>query len=400
MIGFRIKTICLDTKPIFTMSDFNQFIEVAQSIYETKDFIPLHEPRFNDKEKDYLIQAIDSTFVSSVGKFVDDFELAIADYTNSGKAAAVVNGTAALQVALRIAGVGENTEVIAQALTFVATANAIYYNGANPVFVDVDYDTMGLSPEALENFLEEFGDVRESGTFNRSTGKRIAAIMPMHTFGFMCKIDRIIEIGNKWRIPVIEDSAESLGSFYKGQSSGTFGMMGAFSFNGNKIITSGGGGAIVSRDPQYATKAKYLTNTAKVPHAWDYYHEELGYNFRMPNLNAALALAQLEKLNGFIEAKKAVYEIYKEEIDSELFELKEVPEGTSWNYWLFPLEFEDEKSRDHFLEYTNSNNVMTRPIWKLMFELPMYSNCQKDAQKHAKLLAERIVNIPSSARRV
>lgn len=381
------------------MSDLSQFIEIVQSIYKTKDFIPLHEPRFEGKEKDYLTETINSTFVSSVGKFVDDFELAIAEYTHSGKAAAVVNGTAALQVALRIAGVEKGTEVITQALTFVATANAIRYNDAYPIFIDVDYDTMGMSPDALESFLEEFGEMREAGTFNKSTGKRMAAIMPMHTFGFMCKIDRIVELANKWRIPVIEDSAESLGSFYKGQSSGTFGMLGAFSFNGNKIITSGGGGAIISKDSKYATKAKYLTNTAKVPHAWEYYHDELGYNFRMPNLNAALALAQFEELDSFIESKRAVYEIYKKQLGSESFRLKEIPMGTQWNYWLVPLEFQDEESKDQFLEYTNANNVMTRPIWQLMFNLPMYKDCQKDSQKNAKLLSDRIVNIPSSARR-
>ncbi len=378
------------------MSDFSQFIEVVRSIYGEKGFIPLHEPRFNTKEKDYVTQTIDSTFVSSVGKFVDDFELAIAKYTNSGKAAALVNGTAALQVALRIAGVKQDTEVITQALTFVATSNAIKYNGAHPVFMDVDYDTMGLSPDALENFLEEFGELRESGTFNKSTGKRIAAIMPMHTFGFMCKIDKIVDIANKWNIPVIEDSAESLGSFYKGQSSGTFGMMGAFSFNGNKIITSGGGGAIISKDPKFASKAKYLTITAKVPHAWEYYHDELGYNFRMPNLNAALAMAQFEKLDGFIESKRIVYEIYKEQLGSESFRLKEIPMDTQWNYWLIPLEFQDKESKDRFLEYTNANNVMTRPIWQLMFNLPMYKDCQRDSQKNAQYLADRTVNIPSS----
>ncbi|MEQ8581138.1 MAG: LegC family aminotransferase [Marinoscillum sp.] len=381
------------------MSDLHRFIEVVQSIYRTKDFIPLHEPRFSQKEKDYIMETIDSTYVSSVGKFVDDFELAIAAYTNAAKAAAIVNGTAALQVALRIAGVAQNTEVITQALTFVATANAIKHNGSNPIFVDVDYETMGLSPDALEDFLEEFGELREGGTFNKSTGKRIAAIMPMHTFGFMCRVDRIVDIANRWKIPVIEDSAESLGSFYKGQSSGTFGMMGAFSFNGNKIITSGGGGAVISKDPTFATRAKYLTTTAKVPHAWDYYHDELGYNFRMPNLNAALALAQFEKLDSFIESKRAVYEIYKEQLGSGSFRLKKIPMDTQWNYWLVPLEFQDEESKDQFLEYTNANNVMTRPIWQLMFNLPMYKNCQRDSQENAKRLSERIVNIPSSARK-
>ncbi|REE01642.1 aminotransferase in exopolysaccharide biosynthesis [Marinoscillum furvescens DSM 4134] len=382
------------------MSEIRSFVELVQSIYGTKDFIPLHEPRFDEKEKRYLAQTIDSTFVSSVGEFVDKFEAAISNYCGAGKAAAVVNGTAALQVALRIAGVNNKSEVITQALTFVATANAISYNGASPVFVDVDYDTMGLSPLALRNFLNEFGELRETGAYNKSTGKRISAIVPMHTFGFMCRIDEIVEIANEWNIPVVEDSAESLGSSYKGKHSGTFGLMGAFSFNGNKIITSGGGGAIVSSDPQFANKAKYLTNTAKVPHAWDYYHDEIGYNFRMPNLNAALGLAQFEKLNEFIESKKTVYEIYCKELDSGSFRMKEIPVDTEWNYWLFPVEFQDQESKNKFMEYTNSNNVMTRPIWQLMYKLPMYENSQRDAQINTKLLAERIVNIPSSAKKV
>ncbi|MEP0986287.1 LegC family aminotransferase [Ekhidna sp.] len=378
------------------MSEFGSFVELVQSIYGTKDFIPLHEPRFDEKEKLYLEQTIDSTFVSSVGEFVDKFEAAITNYCGAGKAAAVVNGTAALQVALRVAGVDRESEVITQALTFVATANAINYNGATPVFVDVDYDTMGLSPQALMDFLNEFGELRDTGTYNKSTGKRIAAIVPMHTFGFMCRIDAIVEIANEWNIPVVEDAAESLGSFFKGQHSGTFGLMGAFSFNGNKIITSGGGGAIISSDPQFASKVKYLTNTAKVPHQWEYYHDELGYNYRMPNLNASLAYAQLEKLDSFIKSKKEVFAAYKDGLELDEVKLKEIPADTSWNYWLIPLEFDSREGRDNFLTYTNSNGVMTRPIWRLMFELPMYKGCQRDEQVNAYKLSERIVNIPSS----
>ncbi|MEL6561616.1 MAG: LegC family aminotransferase [Bacteroidota bacterium] len=379
------------------MYDFDNFIDLVRSIYQTKDFIPLHAPRFSEKEKRYLEKTIDSTFVSSVGKYVDEFETAVSEYTKAGKAVAVVNGTAALQVALRIAGVTPNTEVITQALTFVATSNAISYNGARPVFVDVDYNTMGLSSLALEDFLQEFGELRDTGTYNKSTGKKISAIMPMHTFGFMCEIDKIVEIARNWNIPVVEDSAESLGSFYKGQSSGTFGVAGAFSFNGNKIITSGGGGAIISADPQFGDKAKYLTTTAKVPHAWEYYHDEIGYNFRMPNLNAALAMAQFEKLDVLIESKRKVFEDYSKELKSDFFKLKNIPGDTTWNYWLFPLEFKEKKSKEEFLSYTNSNSVMTRPIWRLMFELPMYKDCQKDSQVNAKTLSDTIVNIPSSA---
>lgn len=381
------------------MFRFKPFVELVRSIYKTDEFIPLHAPRFQGNERDYINRTIDSTFVSSVGKFVDDFELELARYTSTPKAAAIVNGTSALQVALRIAGVEPGDEVITQALTFVATPNSIAYNHATPVFVDVDYDTMGMSPIALTEFLEDFGEKRETGTYNKKTGCKISAILPMHTFGFMCRIDSIVEIANKWGIPVVEDAAESLGSFYKGKSSGSFGVMGAFSFNGNKIITSGGGGAIVSKHENYAAKAKYLTNTAKVPHAWDYYHDELGYNFRMPNLNAALALAQLEQINDFIDSKKQIFSIYANEFNDGSASLKTIPSGTSWNYWLMMLELENEQERDEFLKYTNEYGVMTRPIWKLMFELPMYSGCQRDAQTNATRLSKRIVNIPSSVKK-
>jgi aminotransferase in exopolysaccharide biosynthesis len=378
------------------MSEFDDFISVVRSIYSSNSFIPLHEPRFLGNEKKYVAETIDSTFVSSVGKFVDSFEAKLAEYTSCGRAAAVVNGTSALQVALRVSGVSAGDEVVTQALTFVATANAISHNYAKPVFVDVDLDTMGMSPEALRSFLEDFAEMRETGTYNKKTGNRIAAIMPMHTFGFMCRIDEIIAIAQHWNVPVIEDCAESLGSFYRNRSSGSFGLMGAFSFNGNKIVTAGGGGAIVSKNPKYAEKSKYLTNTAKVPHQWEYFHDELGYNFRMPNLNAALILAQIEQIDSLISSKRRVFEYYSQQLTG--FKFKAAPSQTEWNHWLISLEFNDRSERDDFLEFTNSNQVMTRPIWKLMFELPMYSDCTRDEQRNATYLADRIVNIPSSAR--
>lgn len=380
------------------MSDFDNFIKCVRSAYQTDDFIPLHEPRFTGNEKKYLLDTIETTFVSSVGAYVDKFEKQIADYTKTSKAAAIVNGTSAIQVALRIAGVSQGDEVITQALTFVATANAIKYNFADPVFVDVDYDTMGLSPRALKDFLEEFGDLREDGAYNKKTGKKISCILPMHTFGFMCRMDEICDIANRWQIPVVEDAAEALGSFYKNKAAGSWGLMGAFSFNGNKIITSGGGGAIVSSESSYAEKAKYLTNTAKVPHTWEYYHDELGYNFRMPNLNAALISAQLEQIDKFIESKKSVFNHYLSELKNEKYFVKESPAETDWNYWLISLQFENMEERDSFLKYSNDQKVMTRPIWKLMFDLPMYKDYIKDDQKNAKLLSETIVNIPSSAK--
>ncbi|MHA7099853.1 LegC family aminotransferase [Roseivirga pacifica] len=379
---------------------FRSFCEQVKSLFGHQEFIPLHEPRFWGNEQKYLSQTIESTFVSSVGAFVDNFESEFASFTQTNRAVAVVNGTAALQVSLRLAGVAENDEVITQSLTFVATANAITYNHAHPVFVDVDLQTMGMSATALRDFLEEFAELREDGCYNKSSGRRIAACMPMHTFGFMCQMDQITAICSKWHIPVVEDSAEALGSSYKGKPAGSFGTFGSFSFNGNKIITSGGGGAIVSNDVELGNKAKYLTTTAKVPHRWEYYHDELGYNFRMPNLNAALICAQLENFALLKESKKELYEDYRQCIADYGLSLKAIPEDTDWNYWLMSVELDGEDERDAFLKCTNDLGVMTRPIWQLMHRLPMYADCRKDSQVNAEYLEKRIVNIPSSARKV
>jgi len=372
--------------------------EVIRNRFPKEERIFLHEPKFFGNEKKYVLDAIDSTFVSSIGVYVDRFESELARFTNTSKATAVVNGTAAIQVALRLAGIQKEEEVLTQALTFIATSNAITYNQATPVFLDVDRDTMGMSPQALEDFLDNFGDLREDGCFNKSTGKRIGACLPMHTFGFMCRIDEIVTICDKWHIPVIEDAAESLGSSYKGKSAGSYGLAGVFSFNGNKIITSGGGGAIVSKDSTIARRAKHLTTTAKIPHVWAYEHDELGYNYRMPNLNAALICAQLEQLPTLKESKKKLYEEYDSHFRGSGVQLKAIPKDTDWNYWLISLEMEDRKERDEFLEHTNARGIMTRPIWQLMYRLPMYEHCQRDSMKNAEYLEERIVNIPSSAR--
>lgn len=377
---------------------FNSFV---RDLFQSKEkFVPLHAPVFNGNEKEYLLETIDSTFVSSVGKYVDQVESFLADYTKTPKGVAVVNGTAAIQVALRLIGVTPGDEVITQALTFVATANSIAYNGAKPVFVDVDKDTMGLSPRALETFLEEFGERRDQGVFNRKTGKRISAVLPMHTFGFMCRISEIQTICNEWGIPCVEDAAEALGSQSEGKSAGSFGSLGAFSFNGNKIITAGGGGVIVSNNIELGIKAKYLTTTAKRPHAFEYFHDELGYNFRMPNLNAALLLAQLEKLEEYRIAKSSVYREYQNffKTNFEDAKLMPIPKTTSqWNFWLMSVQLENREARDAFLNETNSQGVMTRPIWQLMYKLPMYSDCQRDDQRNAQFLEDTIVNIPSSA---
>lgn len=378
-----------------------EFSKLVKEIYrEDKKFIPLHSPVFKGREKDYLTETIDSTFVSSVGKYVDAVEEFGATYTKSKKAVAVVNGTSALQVALHLIGVKHGEEVITQALTFVATTNAIAYNGAQPVFVDVDRDTLGMSPEALKRFLEEFGDKRQAGVFNKKTGKRISAVLPMHTFGFLCRIQEIKQICEAWEVPLVEDAAEALGSFGKDKSSaGSFGSLGVFSFNGNKIITSGGGGLIVTNDQVLGQKAKYLTTTAKKPHPYEYYHDELGYNFRMPNLNAALLLAQFEKLEEYRSSKALVFAAYSEGLKKNNIKLVEAPETTSqWNHWLMSVQLENREERDSFLKETNEHGVMTRPIWQLMYRLPMYATCHRDTQANAEFLEERIVNIPSSAR--
>lgn len=374
-------------------------IKFIQDCFKTKEFIPLHIPSFIGNEKKYLEDCIDSTFVSSVGAYVDLFEEKMSQFTQTKKSVAVVNGTSALQVALRLVGVKNNDEVITQALTFVATANAIVYNNAVPVFLDVDLDTMGLSPLAVENFLVEYGELREEGCYNKVTGRRISACMPMHTFGFPAHLDELILICKKWSIPIVEDAAESIGSNYKGKSTGSFGEVAGFSFNGNKVITSGGGGVITTNNIELAKRAKFLTTTAKDPHPYEYFHSESGYNFRMPNLNAALACAQLESLEVFLKNKRALANEYKTFFDSEGIKFRTENKNTKANYWLMAIELNDKSERDLFLKETNSSGVMTRPIWQLMFRLPMFLNCYKDSQKNAIFLQERIVNIPSSYRK-
>jgi len=373
-----------------------ELISFIRSEFKSQDFIPLHIPTFNGNEKKYLEECIDSTFVSSVGPFVDKFEVLMNQITQTKKTTAVVNGTAALQVALRLVGVKENNEVITQALTFVATANAIAYNNAHPIFIDVDLDTMGLSPNAVSDFLEEFGELREDGCYNKKTGRRISACMPMHTFGFPVHLDELIKVCALWKIPIVEDAAESLGSEYKGKPTGSFGEVAAFSFNGNKIVTSGGGGAITTNNIYIGERAKFLTTTAKQPHSYEYIHNELGYNFRMPNLNAALACAQLEQLYLYLNKKRSLANNYKNFFYERGIKFRTESKNTKANYWLMAVELENSKERDLFLESTNSNNVMTRPIWKSMDTLPMYKHCQKDELLNTKFLEERIVNIPSS----
>jgi perosamine synthetase len=375
---------------------FKDVINLIQKTYKTKDFIPLHEPRFIGNEKKYLNECIDSTFVSSVGKFVDKFEEKIANYTGAKYAIATSNGTSALHISLLLADVERNDEVITQPLTFVATCNAISYCGAQPIFVDVDKDTMGLSPAALKEFLENNTSIKKQQCVNNKTGRVIKACVPMHTFGHPCRIDEIKDICDKYYIFLIEDAAESVGSFYKDKHTGNFGQVGVISFNGNKIITAGGGGCIVTNDKTLAKKAKYLTTTAKVPHKWDFYHDMVGYNYRMPNLNAALLVAQLENLDNFIHSKRKLADVYEEFFKATDYTFVKEPIGCKSNYWLNSIILKNKQQRDEFLNETNSQNVMTRPIWILMNKLPMFEYAQCGNLTNSEWLENRVVNIPSS----
>jgi len=371
-------------------------VDFIKQTFNTQEFIPLHEPRFIGNEKKYLNDCIDSTFVSSVGKYVDTFEKEFAKTVGSKYAIATVNGTAALHISLLLADVKKDDEVITQPLTFIATCNTISYIGAKPIFVDVDLDTMGLSPESLKIFLEENCEIQDSKCINKTTGKTIKACVPMHTFGHPCKIDEIKDICYKWSIALVEDAAESLGSYYKNMHTGTFGKVGAFSFNGNKIITSGGGGVIVTDDEVLAKRAKHITTTAKISHPFEYVHDEIGYNYRLPNLNAALLVAQLEQLDKFLDSKTELASLYEEFFKSQDIEFIKQPQNSKSNYWLQAVLLKDKKQRNEFLDFTNKNGVMSRPIWKLMNELEMFKDCQKTDLKNAKYLEERVVNIPSS----
>ncbi len=372
-----------------------ELIELVRAIYG-EGFVPLHRPVFEGAEREDLVACIDSNFVSSVGEKVTEMERRVAEFAGAGHAVAVVNGTNALQVALRLVGVERDCEVLTQALTFVATCNAIAYLGAKPVFVDVDRESLGMSPDALRAFLEQHAERRDGGCFNRSTGRAIKACQPMHTFGHPCRVDEIAAICEEWGIALVEDAAESLGSWYRGRHTGTFGRLGVFSFNGNKIVTTGGGGMIVTDDTELAERAKYLTTTAKVPHPYEFVHDELGYNFRMPNLNAALGCAQMAQLPGFIETKRRIAERYREFFDSHGVTFVNEPAEARSNYWLNAIILDSPEERESFLETTNNAGIMTRPIWRLMNKLPMYADCQHDGLEMSRWLEERVVNLPSS----
>jgi len=365
-----------------------------------KKQVALHEPSFSGNEWKYVKECLDTTFVSSVGKFVDRFENDLAEYTGAAHAIAVVNGTAALHVALQLAGVYAGDEVLVPALTFVATANAIAHCGALPHFVDSEECTLGVDPVRLREYLRENTEQRNGLCVNRATSKVIRALVPMHVFGHPANLEGLIEVARDFNLALVEDAAESLGSFYQGRHTGTFGLLGTLSFNGNKTITTGGGGAILTNDPELARRAKHLTTTAKLPHPWEYRHDAVAYNYRMPNINAALGCAQLEQLPAFLEAKRKLFESYNNAFDVvEGVSIVAEPVGSKSNYWLQALMLQEDHAflRDAILNATNDAGIMTRPSWVLMNELPMYSDCPSMDLCVAKSLSHQLINIPSSS---
>lgn len=371
-------------------------IPFIRQLYQTDDAIPLHAPRFSGNEHRYVADTLDSTFVSSVGRYVDQFEQHIQTFTGCTRAVATVNGTAALHVALYMAGVQHNDLVITQPLTFVATCNALYHLGAAPVFVDINQQTLALCPIALENFLQQQAISDETGCYLKSSGQRIRAAMPMHTFGHPAQLDELAKICQQWRLVLIEDAAESLGSFYKGKHTGTIGQFAALSFNGNKIITTGGGGMLLCANAADGERAKHLTTTAKQPHRWAFYHDEAGFNYRLPNLNAALGCAQMESLSHFIVQKRKLAEHYKNFFAGSDFLFIDEPEGCKSNFWLNAILCPDEASRDKLLQSTNDAGVMTRPVWQLMHRLPAFSQATRGPLPCAEQMAARLLNLPSS----
>ena len=379
--------------------EYEKITDFIHQLFGTEETVPLHAPLFIGNEKKYLEECIDTTFVSSVGKFVDRFEADMAAYTGARKAVVCVSGTNALHMALMLVGVERDDEVLTQALTFIATCNAVSYIGAHPVFIDVDRDTLGLSPRAVKDWLVKNAELRNGACYNKRTGRRVKACVPMHTFGHPVKIDELVTVCDEWHIELVEDAAESIGSLYKGRHTGTFGKVGAISFNGNKTITTGGGGMLLFQDEELGKLAKHLTTQAKVPHRWAFVHDHIGYNYRMPNINAALGCAQLENIERYVENKRetaAIYADFFKDIPDITFFTE--PEDCRSNYWLNVVMLKDKAAQQEFLEYTNDHGVMTRPVWELMNRLEMFKRCETDGLENTRWLADRIVNIPSSVR--
>lgn len=376
----------------------SQLVKFVRGLYETQDFIPLHAPSFTGNEKEYLNRVIDSTFVSSVGEFVDQFETQIQHFTQSGRSVATVNGTAALHTALYMADVRAGDLVLTQALTFVATCNAIHQLGAQPVFIDIEPEAFGLCPRAMEAWLDEHALLDADGQCrHKHSGARVQGVVPMHTFGHPVRLDELLELCAKWNLCLIEDAAESLGSFYKGRHTGTLGRFGALSFNGNKIITTGGGGMLLCRSFEDGLAAKHLTTTAKQPHPFEFYHDQPGFNYRLPNLNAALGCAQMETLEARLASKRLVAERYQAFFSNTDYRFVIEPAYGRSNYWLNAVYCPDVRARNELLEKTNAKGVMTRPVWQLMHRLPMYSYCLRGELTNAEHAEAHLVNLPSSA---
>lgn len=373
-----------------------QISAFIRQLYQSDDFIPLHAPTFNGNEKRYVSETIDSTFVSSVGRFVDQFEQAIEAFTGCAKAVATVNGTAALHTALYMAGVKQGDLVITQALTFVATCNALYHMGAEPVFCDISKKSLGLCPKAVDQFLSEQAALDAQGCYHKTTGKRIKAVVPMHTFGHPVELDELIAVCQKWQLTLVEDAAESLGSYYKGQHTGTFSDYSALSFNGNKVITTGGGGMVLCRSQDAGQKTKHVTTTAKVPHPYEFFHDEPGFNYRMPNLNAALGCAQMEVLPQFLQQKRELASRYADFFADSPFRFVHEPDYARSNYWLNAIICPDQDSREQLLQETNAAGVMTRPVWQLMHRLPMFAQALCGDLSYSEYIEARLVNLPSS----
>jgi perosamine synthetase len=373
-------------------------VEFIRSLYPNETPVPLHAPRFLGNEKAYLAECIDTTFVSYVGKFVTDFENQIMKLTGAKNAVAIVNGTAALQMVLLAAGVGRGDEVITQALTFAATAAAIKHVCADPVFVDVDRETLGMSPDSLRLWLQKNAKSEGGNVIDAKTGKRIAAVIPMHTFGHPARIDEIAAVCQEFNIQMIEDAAESIGSSYKGRHTGTFGRAAVMSFNGNKPVTAGGGGMVITDDDSLAARIRHLSTTAKKKHPWEFFHDEVGYNLRMTNVNAAIGCAQMEYFDKILANKRETASLYKKYFDSIGIPFISEPPECQSNYWLNAIMFEDRTEREEFLTFANSNGIQTRPIWTLMTKLPPYRDCISAPLPNSEWLEDRVVNIPSSYR--
>jgi aminotransferase in exopolysaccharide biosynthesis len=378
---------------------YSELIEFIKTLYPDKETIVLHEPLFSDLEKQYVNRCLDSTFVSSVGVYVNQFEKMICDYTKSAHAIATTNGTSALHMALILSGVQKEDEVLTQSLSFIATANAIMYCHAHPIFVDSAEDNLGLSPRSLKKFFEDHAELKADGfCYNKKSGRRIKACVPMHVFGHPVDLDAILAVCERYNVSVVEDAAESLGSFYKGHHTGTIAPIGTLSFNGNKVVTCGGGGMLLIQDAELAKRAKHLTTTAKVPHPYEFYHDEVGYNYRLPNLNAALACAQMERLPGFLQSKRETAMGYKNFLKGQKLKFLDEPSFGRSNFWLNAVICESPEQRNQLLAESHSKGVMTRPVWALMHRLPMYKDCQRTEMKNAEYFEARVVNLPSSAR--